>query len=40
MDSLFDRDMDLKGWGRLEAIFGSDAGEQLRLACRTERQPL
>ena len=40
MDSLFDRDMDLKGWGRLEAIFGSDAGDRLRLACRTERQPL
>ncbi len=40
MDILFDRDMDLKGWGRLEAIFGGEAGDRLRRACRAERQPL
>ena len=39
MDILFDREMDLKGWGRLEALFGREAGDQLRAACRAERQP-
>ncbi len=40
MDMLFDREMDLKGWGRLEALFGREAGDRLREACRAERQPV
>ncbi|GLP96193.1 alpha/beta fold hydrolase [Paraferrimonas sedimenticola] len=36
MDVLFDREMDRKGWGRLEALFGEEAGEALRKACRDE----
>jgi len=39
-DILFDREMDLKGWGRLEALFGRDVGDELRAICRKELKPI
>ncbi len=36
MDILLKREMDLSGWGRLESLFGREAGDQLRFECRRE----
>ena len=36
MDILLKREMDLKGWGRLESLFGREAGDLLRFECRRE----
>lgn len=40
MDILLKREMDLKGWGRLEALFGFEAGEQLRYESRREHHEI
>ena len=40
MDILLKREMDLKGWGRLEALFGREAGDLLRQECRREHHPI
>jgi len=40
MDILLKREMDLKGWGRLESLFGREAGDVLRYECRREHHPL
>jgi hypothetical protein len=36
MDILLKREMDLSGWGRLESLFGREAGDLLRYECRRE----
>jgi hypothetical protein len=40
MDILLKREMDLSGWGRLESLFGREAGDQLRHECRREHHAL
>jgi hypothetical protein len=40
MDILLKREMDLSGWGRLESLFGREAGDQLRYECRREHHEL
>lgn len=40
MDMLLKREMDLSGWGRLESLFGREAGDQLRYECRREHHAL
>lgn len=40
MDILLKREMDLSGWGRLESLFGREAGDALRYECRREHHPL
>jgi hypothetical protein len=40
MDILLKREMDLSGWGRLESLFGREAGDQLRYECRREHHAL
>ena len=32
--------MDLSGWGRLESLFGREAGDQLRYECRREHHAI
>jgi len=40
MDILLKREMDLKGWGRLESLFGREAGDLLRFECRREHHEI
>jgi len=40
MDILLKREMDLSGWGRLEALFGREVGDQLRYECRREHHAI
>ena len=40
MDILLKREMDLKGWGRLESLFGREAGDILRFECRREHHAI
>lgn len=40
MDILLKREMDLKGWGRLESLFGREAGDILRFECRREHHEI
>jgi hypothetical protein len=40
MDILLKREMDLSGWGRLESLFGREAGDQLRYECRREHHEI
>jgi hypothetical protein len=40
MDILLKREMDLSGWGRLESLFGREAGDQLRYECRREHHAI
>lgn len=40
MDILLKREMDLSGWGRLESLFGREAGDTLRYECRREHHDI
>lgn len=40
MDILLKREMDLSGWGRLESLFGREAGDLLRYECRREHHAI
>ena len=39
-DILLKREMDLSGWGRLESLFGREAGDELRYECRREHHEI
>ncbi|ARN76017.1 hypothetical protein [Oceanicoccus sagamiensis] len=39
MDMLLAREMDVKGWGRFDALFGAEQTDQVRELCRRELKP-
>jgi hypothetical protein len=39
MDMLLAREMDIRGWGRFDALFGEELTDQVRELCRRELKP-
>ena len=39
MDMLLAREMDVRGWGRFDALFGQELTDQVRAICRRELKP-
>jgi hypothetical protein len=39
MDMLLAREMDVRGWGRFDALFGDELTDQVRELCRREFKP-